>query len=243
MGTFLRRVEPSGSRNHTRELIPTTVYQTALLAAYIALGGCAVAPHSEVETVEVDAKKISLEHSSFSAHLASDAGNVNQTFAASLDPQVTTPTLTRLESSFTTSLGDSEERLQVGDAVSSVGMWGSSVRFGGMQFGTRSETRADVVTSGELATSGLAVLPTVADALFASIGATEQSLAAGNLSVKRSLRSLGGNGLGLTAKDALRWLRQSATRLRDHQQRVRSHVREHDGGLRRPAWLHCRRPW
>jgi outer membrane usher protein FimD/PapC len=174
----------------------------ALLAS-VALAGCAVAPHSEVEAVQVDAKKVSLKHSSFSAHVASDTGNVSQTFAASLDPNVTTPTLTRLESSFTKALGSSEERLRVGDAVSSVGMWGSPVRFGGMQFGTRSTARADVVTSAELATTGLAVLPTVADALFASMGSNNESLAAQNLSVKRSLRSLGGNGLGLTAQDAL----------------------------------------
>jgi outer membrane usher protein len=78
------------------------------------------------------------------------------------------------------------------------------VRFGGMQFGTGNDRRADVVASSEMATTGIAVLPTVADALFASIGANSDSLAAQNLSVKRSTRgALSGNGLGLTAKDAL----------------------------------------
>ena len=170
------------------------------IAISLKLSGCAVAPHSEVEAVQVDAKKISLAHSSFSAHVASNAGKVSQTFAASLDPKVTTPSLTRLESSFTKSIGASEERLRVGDSVSTIGMWGSSVRFGGMQFGTSTATRADVVTSGELATNGLAVLPTMADALFASIGAADRSLSSQNVSVKRSL---GSNGLALTAKDAL----------------------------------------
>jgi outer membrane usher protein len=174
-----------------------------LVLASFALSGCAVAPHSELETVAVDAKKISLEHSSFSAFVASGGGNVSQTFAASIDPNVTAPSFTRLESSFTKSLGASEERLRVGDAVSSIGMWGSSVRFGGMQFGTTAGTRTDVVSSGELATNGLAVLPTVADALFASIGAADRSLSSQNVSVKRSMRPLGSNGLGLTAKDAL----------------------------------------
>jgi outer membrane usher protein len=179
--------------------MPTTVLRVLALAM-LGSSGCAVAPSSELDTVEVDAKKISLKHSSFSAQVAGDAGRVNQTFAASIDPNVTTPTLTRLESTFSKSLGASEERLRVGDSVSSVGMWGSSVRFGGMQFGTASDTRTDIVTSNELATNGLAVLPTVADALFASMGAADRSLSAQNVSVKRSL---GSNGLALTAKDAL----------------------------------------
>jgi outer membrane usher protein len=200
MGKHQKRVEQARSRNQYHS---TRLFSSTLLLACVSLGGCAVAPHSEVETVQVDAKKISLAHSSFSAYVASDAGSMNQTFAASLDPKVTVPTLTRLESSFTKPLGASEERLRVGDAVSSVGMWGSSVRFGGMQFGTRNDTRADVLTSSELATTGVAVLPTVADALFASLGASDTSLAAQNLSVARSTRALGSNGLGLTAQDAL----------------------------------------
>lgn len=181
-----------------------TIVSAVLALACATLCGCAAAPRTEVETVQVDAKKISLAHSSFSANVVSDAGDVRQTFAASLDPNVAASTVTRLESNFTKSVGTSEERLRVGDAVSSVGMWGSSVRFGGMQFGTRNDMRADVVASSEMATTGIAVLPTVADALFASIGANSESLAAQNLSVKRSTRgALSGNGLGLTAKDAL----------------------------------------
>jgi outer membrane usher protein FimD/PapC len=171
----------------------------AALVAALGLSACSVTPPSEVEMVEVDAKKISLKHSSFSAHVANDAGSVNQTFAASLDPKLNT--LTRLESSFTQHLGD-DEKLRVGDTVSSVGMWGSSVRFGGMQLGTRSTARADVVDS-ELATSGVAVLPTVADALFASLDSNQAPLAAHNVAIKRSTKAFGGNGLGLTAQDAL----------------------------------------
>ena len=175
---------------------------SVLLIGSFVLSGCAVVPHSEVEAVQVDAKKITVEHSSFSARVDSDVGNVNQTFATSLDPRVPTPTLTRLESSYTKSLGSSsEEQLRLGDAVSSIGMWGSTVRFGGMQFGTRGGTRADVVGTSEMATTGLAVLPTVADALFASMD-TRQSLAAQSVSIKRA-EGFGGHGLGLTARDAL----------------------------------------
>jgi outer membrane usher protein len=48
-------------------------------------------------------------------------------------------------------------------------MWGSTVRYGGMQFGTRTDARADVINAPDLATSGLAILPTVEDAMFASL--------------------------------------------------------------------------
>jgi Outer membrane usher protein len=203
MGISFRRGEAAGSQ-HRRTRGSSSVGMSLTLLASFVLAGCAVAPDSEVEAVQVNAKKISLEHSSFSAYIASDTGNVSQTFAASLDPQITTPTLTRLESSFTKTLGlseagGSEERLHVGDAVSSVGMWGSSVRFGGVQLGTRTAARADVLTSPELATTGLAVLPTVADALFASMSSNNESLAAQHLTVKRSF---GADGLGLTAQDA-----------------------------------------
>jgi len=56
-------------------------------------------------------------------------------------------------------------------------MWGSSVRYGGMQFGTRTGARADVITNSELATPGLAVLPTVEETLFTSLGDRSTELA------------------------------------------------------------------
>ena len=61
---------------------------SALAVACATLCGCALAPRTEVEAVQVNARKISLAHSSFSANVVSDAGSVQQTFATSLDPQV-----------------------------------------------------------------------------------------------------------------------------------------------------------
>lgn len=200
MGTSSQLQEPSGSTSLVLRV--RNAIGIAVLAA-VALSACAVAPPSELDTVAVDAKKISLEHSSFSAQVGSDSSSVNQTFAASLDPNVPAPTLTRLESSFVQTVGGNEGKLRVGDSVSSMGMWGSTVRFGGMQFGRQGSARSDVVKSSEMATTGMAVLPTVADALFASISPNTQSLSAQSLSIKHNATALGGNGLGLTAKDAL----------------------------------------
>ena len=148
----------------------------------VALSACVAAPSDGPEPVAVNARKITPEYSSFNAQVLSDAGNVEQSFSASLDPNV--ETLTRLQSAYTLEIGDGEaQRIRVGDTISTAGMWGSSVRYGGMQFGTRTDARADVIAAPDLATSGLAVLPTVEDALFASIGDRSTMLGAQNVAI------------------------------------------------------------
>jgi outer membrane usher protein len=142
----------------------------------VALSACVAAPSDELETVAVHASKLTPEHSSFNARVLSDAVKVEHSFAASLDPNV--EPLTRLESAYTQQIGsDSAQRIRVGDTVSTSGMWGSTVRYGGMQFGTRTSARADVITNSELANPGLAVLPTVEQSLFSSLRARNTDLA------------------------------------------------------------------
>lgn len=202
MGQDIARAATAGSLQHEHHFTVARALRAALCVGACALGACSVTPPSELDMVQVDAKKISLAHSSFSAQVAGDAASVTQTFAASLDPKLTS--VTRLESSFTQTLDpEGREKLRVGDTVSTVGMWGSSVRFGGMQFGTRSGGRADIVSSAELATSGLAVLPTVADALFASLDSSHAPLSARNLSITRSTTAFNGYSMGLSLQDAL----------------------------------------
>lgn len=170
-----------------------------ILVSALALTACAVPRVSEPEAVAVRATPLNATYSSINAQVLSDAGQVDSTFVASLDPNATPNTLTRLQSSYTQQLG--EENLKIGDAVSSIGMWGTPVRYGGMQFGTSSGTRADVIASNRMATAGMAVLPTVADALFASAGAGT-TLSQQNLSVNRSLPS-GAQSWNLAVRDAL----------------------------------------
>lgn len=178
----------------------STIRTISILVPALALTACAVPQVSEPETVAVRATSLNPAYSSVNAQVLSDAGKVDYSFSASLDPEASAETLTRLQSSYTQELG--EESLRVGDAVSSVGMWGTSVRYGGMQFGTRADTRDDVIDSNQLATSGMAVLPTVADALFASAAETDTGLSQQSLSVDRSLPS-GGQGWNLAVQDAL----------------------------------------
>jgi outer membrane usher protein len=142
----------------------------------VALSACVAAPSVEPETVAVKANKLTPEYSSFNARVLSDAGNVEHSFTASLDRNV--EPLTRLESAYTQQIGsDSAQRIRVGDTISTAGMWGSSVRYGGMQFGTRTSPRADLIASSEVANVGLAVLPTVEDALFTSLDDRSTTLA------------------------------------------------------------------
>jgi outer membrane usher protein FimD/PapC len=143
----------------------------------VALSAC-VAPRSSVEpeTVAVRADKLTPEHSSFTARVLNDAVKVEHSFAASLDPNV--EPVTRLESAYTQQIGsDSAQHIRVGDTVSTAGMWGSTVRYGGMQFGTRTSARGDVVATTDLASAGLAVLPTAEEVLFTSLGDRNTALA------------------------------------------------------------------
>jgi outer membrane usher protein len=163
-----------------------------------ALCGCATAPDSQRQVVAVKADTVSRDYSSINARVLSESAEVDHRFVTSLDGNF--ETLKRLESAYTQHIGD--ESMRVGDSISSAGMWGSSVRYGGMQFGTRLAPREDVIASTQLATTGLAVLPTVADALFASAGGPDASLAQQQLSVGRSIRPEGSQLWDLSAADA-----------------------------------------
>lgn len=170
--------------------------RSSLLAMALLLGACSSVPVSPPEALKWQAGTFTPEYSSFNAQVLSQAGAIDTTFVTSLKPQA--EAVTRLESAYTYRFDDAPEQLRVGDAISTAGMWGSSVRYGGMQFGNRTQTRKDIITTSGLAASGLAVLPTVADAMFAAAGDPGASLAQSNLSVQRSWRTG-----ALTASDAL----------------------------------------
>lgn len=165
----------------------------------LSLGACATQIIERPEEVAVKAGTLSPEYSSINARVLNEASEVDYSFAASLDPN--SENLTRLESRYTQTLAD-DEQLRVGDTISTAGMWGSSVRYGGMQFGTASGTRSDVITSERLATSGVAVLPTVADAWFATADNTRTLVSQQNLSVG-GVKVSGPNALSFVARDAL----------------------------------------
>jgi len=130
----------------------------------VALSACAAAPPVERETVKVRTDALTPEYSSL--NVASETVKVEHSFSTSLN---SAEPVTRLQSAYTQQIGEGGEHVRVGDTVSTTGMWGSSVRYGGMQFGTRTGASADVLDNPRLATAGLAVLPTVEDSMFTSL--------------------------------------------------------------------------
>ncbi|HEY7642432.1 MAG TPA: hypothetical protein VH814_22045 [Steroidobacteraceae bacterium] len=141
----------------------------------VALSACAAAPPAEHETVKVRTDALTPEYTAVKARVA-DVASVEHSFSTSLNSP--TEPVTRLQSAYTQQIGEDGERIRVGDTVSTAGMWGSSVRFGGMQFGTRTGARADVIDNPQLASAGLAVLPTVEDAMFTSLETRTTTLSA-----------------------------------------------------------------
>jgi outer membrane usher protein len=72
--------------------------------------------------------------------------------------------LVRLESRYRTDRPEALETLTVGDAITkSASLWGSAVRFGGVQWGTNFRIRPDLVTTPLFRFGGEAVLPSSVD--------------------------------------------------------------------------------
>jgi len=171
-----------------------------LAAAAVLISGCASVP-GRPDEVDVRTNSVSTKYrySAIEARVQNNDSEAESSFAASLDPNV--ETLTRLNSSYTQNLGTDGE-LRLGDAVSTSGMWGNSVRYGGVRIGTVSDSRSTIVNNETLATSGVAVLPTAADALFASISRSD-ALLRQNLAIDSGIKVSGANSLNFTARDSL----------------------------------------
>lgn len=171
----------------------------AALSIACATSGCvATPPVPQDVALKTDFKKP--KEPSINARVLTDASVLDYSFAASLDP--TQDRVTRLESRYTINLPEAEEQLRIGDTVSTPGLWGSTVRYGGVQFGTRTKPREDVLYSERLATSGMAVLPTAADALFASIGDSDTLLSRQNLSLSGAPKFSDQNAVNFVARDS-----------------------------------------
>jgi outer membrane usher protein len=70
---------------------------------------------------------------------------------------------TRLDAAWTRDFPDRMVTLRIGDAISTAGAWGRSVRFGGVQYGTNFSTQPTLVTTPLLSASGEALVPSTVD--------------------------------------------------------------------------------
>lgn len=165
----------------------------------VALSGCVATPPAPDDVaLKTDFQKPKTP--SINARVLTDASVLDYSFAASIDPA--DERVTRLESRYTLKLADTEEQLSIGDTVSTPGLWGSTVRYGGVHFGTRTKPREDVLYTERLATSGMAVLPTAADALFASISNRDSMLSRQSLSLSGAPKLNEQNALSVVARDS-----------------------------------------
>ena len=175
--------------------------QTAVLSFICSMLCACVSVPAPPQDVAVKTDLNRPKNPSINARVLTDASVLDYSFAASIDPKQ--ETLTRLQSTYTLKLSEDAEQVRLGDTVSSAGLWGSSVRYGGVQFGTRLKPNADVLQSERLATSGIAVLPTAADALFASIDSNRALWSKQSLSVSGAPKINDKNALNLVARDSL----------------------------------------
>jgi outer membrane usher protein len=89
----------------------------------------------------------------------------------------------------------------VGDTISDPGTWGNAVRYAGLQLSSSQTQRADLISGNSLALSGLAILPTTADALLAMDPASQSRLAQRGLSLAKA-PTVVASGVSLAAHDA-----------------------------------------
>lgn len=163
------------------------------------ISGCGATPSAPKDVaLKTDLQKP--KEPSINARVLTDTSVLDYSIAASIDP--TAERMTRLESRYTVNIAGAEEQLRIGDTVSSAGLWGSTVRFGGLQFGTRTKPREDVLYAERLATSGMAVLPTAADALLASISDGETLFSRQSLSLSGAPKINDHNTVNFVARDS-----------------------------------------
>jgi outer membrane usher protein len=91
--------------------------------------------------------------------------------------------LTRLETTWTTDLPDRLTSLRFGDSISQAGMWGRSVRFGGIQYGTNFAVQPGLVTLPLQSVGGLAALPSTVDVYVNNNLASRTEVAPGPFSI------------------------------------------------------------
>jgi outer membrane usher protein len=102
----------------------------------------------------------------FTPNIFTPYGTLTGNFVAQYDhTESSSPTqqLTRLNTTWQTDFPTLMKTLRLGDAYSTPGMWGRSVDFGGIQWGTNFSTQPYFLTFPTLSTSGQAKVPTSVD--------------------------------------------------------------------------------
>ncbi len=100
---------------------------------------------------------------------------------------------TRLDTTWTTDYPAKMQTLHLGDAITTPGTWGRSVRFGGIQFGTNFGTQPGFDTFPPQSVAGQAVLPSTVDVFINNALVSSQNVPPGPFSI-RNLPAVTGEG-------------------------------------------------
>jgi outer membrane usher protein len=110
---------------------------------------------------------------------------------------------TRLDTTWTLDLPRQLATLRVGDAISTPGAWGRSVRFGGLQFGTNFATQPTLVTAPLLAARGEAVVPSTVDVFINGQSVASEAVPPGPFAIENLPAITGAGELQVIVTDAL----------------------------------------
>jgi len=109
--------------------------------------------------------------------------------------------VTRLDTTWTTDFPEEMQTLRLGDAISTPGTWGRSVRFGGIQFGTNFGTQPGFDTYPPQSAAGLAVLPSTVDVFINNALVSHQSVPPGPFSIANLPVVTGAGNIRLVVRD------------------------------------------
>lgn len=110
----------------------------------------------------------------------------------------------RLDTAYILNLPAKVQTLRIGDSISkSSQMWGSSVRFGGLQWGTNFSIQPDLITMPQLSIGGQAKLPSTADLYVNNIRTESFKVQPGPFSISQIPTVSGAGEMQLVVKDIL----------------------------------------
>lgn len=110
---------------------------------------------------------------------------------------------TRLETTWTLDRPETMSSLRIGDSISEPGMWGRSVRFGGIQYGTNFAVQPGLATLPLQSVSGQAVLPSSVDVYVNNVLSSRKDVAPGPFSITNVPVVTGQGDVRVVVRDVL----------------------------------------
>jgi outer membrane usher protein len=110
---------------------------------------------------------------------------------------------TRLETTWTLDRPDALSSLRIGDSISRPAMWGRSVRFGGIQYGTNFAVQPGLATLPLQSVAGQAVLPSSVDVYVNNVLTSRKDVAPGPFSITNVPVVTGQGDVRVVVRDVL----------------------------------------